>query len=418
VITRTIPLLLAVSAGACLAQEGGGDTFDRMIEHYQGLAGCTLRMGVEMRSDDPRMTDSLKSMGQATRGYAVKPNRFAFWDEQETSPDMGMATPEFHGDGEQVISALTAKGMYSIDPAPETFAGFVERAKGERAESWQMLPGSIFVFALMSPEPRDALGEFVKDVEYKGVQGDGAYHVLSATQVDSQGGTLPLELHVSASGAPWLLAVKPDLRGQGAPSSFELVLTFEDWQETDAAPPEGVITPRTEWKKVEHLAEAVMAAPAPDEAPAGQAAAPGEGERAPAFVLDTVGGGTFRLADHKGKVVVLDFWATWCPPCVRGMPTMIKVTGEYAEKGVVFAGVNFAEQPGKVAEFMEERGWEFTSPLDADGQVAESYGVGGIPHSVIIDKKGMIRHVHVGFGGPEETEARLRAELDALIAEQ
>jgi thiol-disulfide isomerase/thioredoxin len=225
-------------------------------------------------------------------------------------------------------------------------------------------------------------------------------------------------MRIKAEGEPWLVSVKPDLSGSGAPAGFEVMMTFRDWAPAAEAPEGGEITPQEGWEKVDDLADAVMTKmrgpAAPEEEAAG--AGPMANTAAPAFTLPLLGGSQFSLAEHKGKVVMLDFWATWCGPCIRALPTVTKVTGEYAPKGVVFAAVNLQEDADKVSGFMENKSWDFTVALDSDGSVADQFGVSAIPHSVIIDKKGVIRYVHVGFD-PRTGEEELRKELEALLAE-
>jgi peroxiredoxin len=160
---------------------------------------------------------------------------------------------------------------------------------------------------------------------------------------------------------------------------------------------------------------------APD---AEQAGAPGgaagggadglKGKPAPDFTLQTLTGDKVRLADLKGKVVVLDFWATWCGPCVQALPHMIEVTKARAEKGVVFIAVNQQEGADEIKAFLKSKNLETTVALDAEGQAAKLYQVRGIPQSVIIDKAGNIAEIHVGFS-PVMKELLAR-ELDELLA--
>jgi thiol-disulfide isomerase/thioredoxin len=140
-----------------------------------------------------------------------------------------------------------------------------------------------------------------------------------------------------------------------------------------------------------------------------------KGKPAPAFTLDLAGGGTFDLAQQKGKnVVILDFWASWCGPCRQAMPIYAKVASEYKDKGVVFYGVNIAESPETIKKFLEQTKLEIAVAMDAEGKVAGQYQAASIPMSVIIDKTGVVQVVHVGLAPNLETE--LRAELDAILA--
>jgi thiol-disulfide isomerase/thioredoxin len=431
VITRFCIVALAASAGACLAQDADSKSLDRMIEHYQQLGGCSVSLGISIHTDDPMMAAMVASMNQSSPGYAVKPNLFAFWSEAAQSGDpmgMQMPKPSIQSDGERVTSAIDALGVYSVSDAPSTFDDMLADPQSGLSQGWQMIPGANFLFALMADDPHEALAGQLADIEYAGLvgEGEGAYHAY--TTIDTEEGT-SLEMRISAVGEPWLIGFKPDLSGSGAPEGLEMLLTFKDWAPITEAMSEGVVTINDEWDQVDDLGAALFdsmnggapdGAGAPDNGPeitdgGGPA---GEGDVAPVFTLPRLGSDAgFSLADHKGKVVVLDFWATWCGPCIRGLPVVSGVTASYADKGVVFAAVDLQEDPEHVADFMNKKDWDFDVALDADGAVAGLFGVSGIPHSVVIDKKGVIRHVHIGFGGAAQYEKQLREELEALIAE-
>jgi thiol-disulfide isomerase/thioredoxin len=138
------------------------------------------------------------------------------------------------------------------------------------------------------------------------------------------------------------------------------------------------------------------------------------GKPAPALTLPLLGEGKVDLASHKGKdVVVLDFWATWCGPCVQGLPILAKVIDAYRGKGVVFYAVNQREDEATIRAFLKQKKLELTVPLDRDGKIGDAYGVEGIPQTVIIDKQGVVQAVHVGFS--PDLKQRLTRELDALL---
>ncbi len=115
------------------------------------------------------------------------------------------------------------------------------------------------------------------------------------------------------------------------------------------------------------------------------------------FVLATLGGGERALADYRGKVVFLNFWATWCVPCREEMPSMQVLYDELSDEGLEIIAVNLLEAEEMVSAFVEEN--EFTYPimLDRDGRVSLRYSVRAIPTSYILDRDGSVIGVRAGF---------------------
>ena len=165
--------------------------------------------------------------------------------------------------------------------------------------------------------------------------------------------------------------------------------------------------------------ENIFSLPAPDgfetiayEPPADQRRAqqPPEPEinvPAPDFTLQDPHGNSHTLSAYRGNVVVLDFWATWCGPCLAVMPDINAIHKAYEGKGVIVAGVN-AWENGDPAALMKARNWEYLLLLNGD-QVATQYQVSGIPTLVVIDQEGQIAARHVG------ASANLKADLSKTI---
>jgi thiol-disulfide isomerase/thioredoxin len=418
---------LALSAGACFAQQADEKAIERMYEHYQSLQGVSVNLGVQVKTDDPMMAAFVESMNRKSPGYAVKPNLFAFWESDQPAAEgiPMMPTPLIYSDGKTVTSAVPSLESYATDDAEKDFAVLLEDTAAGMRQGWQLVPGGNFVLALMAPDPKAAFESQLQDIRYDGVfgEGDKAYHAY--TTMDPEEGT-EMQMRIAATGEPWLVGFRPDLSGSGTPAGFEVLLAFSDWTPLTGAPADGKITIQDDWEEVEMISEAIMQGMQGGQGgQGGMEAEPememtgaGEGSEAPTFSLPMLQSeGEFSLASHRGKVVVLDFWATWCPPCVKGLPVVSSVTADLADKGVVFAAVNLREDTETISAFMDKKGWDFAVPLDSKGDIANQYGVTGIPHSVIIDKKGIVRHVHIGFGDAAETEKQLRRELEALIAE-
>ena len=121
------------------------------------------------------------------------------------------------------------------------------------------------------------------------------------------------------------------------------------------------------------------------------------GEPAAGFELQTPEGETFRLNDQRGKVVVLDFWATWCGPCVAAMPKLQQLHDQFAERDVLVVGVNQQESAEEVTKFTSKKGFTFAQVLDDDGSVGDRFSVTGIPRTVVIDPQGIIQAIHSGY---------------------
>lgn len=136
------------------------------------------------------------------------------------------------------------------------------------------------------------------------------------------------------------------------------------------------------------------------------------GEGAPEFSLALIGGGSIDSRDLRGRVVMLDFWASWCPPCREEAPVLAQVYGEYHDRGVEFVGVNLWDNAGDADVFVQQQGHEYPNGVDEGGRIAISYGVRGIPEKFFIDREGRIVRK---FSGPM-TADRLRLILESLLA--
>ncbi len=141
------------------------------------------------------------------------------------------------------------------------------------------------------------------------------------------------------------------------------------------------------------------------------------GRKAPAFTLPLVEGGSFDLGKHLGKdVVLLDFWASWCPPCREALPKVSVAAAKHADRGVVFCAVNVGESREEAGGYVKRAGLDIPVGLDTDGAVAEAYGVDGIPQTVIIGRNGVIEAVHVGYSS--QMGKQLDKELEGLLRAQ
>ena len=140
--------------------------------------------------------------------------------------------------------------------------------------------------------------------------------------------------------------------------------------------------------------------------------APAVGYPAPDFTLPTLTGETVRLSDYRGRPVVVNFWATWCPPCRAEIPHFQSASRRYNGR-VVFLGVDDAEPATVVAPFAADMGITYPVPLDMESVVSRLYRVNSLPSTFFVDARGVVRHVQFGL----VTEAVLEEQIQRLLAE-
>lgn len=121
-----------------------------------------------------------------------------------------------------------------------------------------------------------------------------------------------------------------------------------------------------------------------------------EGESAPDFTLEDLDGNQVSLGDLQGKVVFLNFWATWCPPCRAEMPDMEELHQNFKDQDVAILSINVGEEAGVVRDFVEQADYSWTFLLDEDRGVSFEYEIELLPTSFFLDTEGIIRVVKVG----------------------
>ncbi|OGI39022.1 MAG: thiol:disulfide interchange protein [Candidatus Muproteobacteria bacterium RBG_16_62_13] len=133
---------------------------------------------------------------------------------------------------------------------------------------------------------------------------------------------------------------------------------------------------------------------------------------APDFTIAT-DQGPLRLASLRGKVVYLDYWASWCEPCRQSFPWMNEMQARYGEKGLVVVAVNLDKDAAEARRFLASFPARFTVAFDPDGKTARRLALKGMPSSFLIDRQGQIVGTHVGFreAGKGKIENEIRAQL-------
>ena len=138
---------------------------------------------------------------------------------------------------------------------------------------------------------------------------------------------------------------------------------------------------------------------------------------APSFTLQDLKGNQVSLSDFKGKVVVLDFWATWCPPCVKEIPHFIELYEQYKDRGFAMVGISLDRQGVSVVKSFAQK-YRVNYPiLMTDGQVQKAYGgIPSIPTTFVIDSAGNIRQKYIGYRDKAVFEADIKALLEEAKA--
>ncbi len=346
-----------------------------------------------------------------TMAYAVSFKMGEEEGEQATKYLVAMAGPNkfsvvdpdgpffIKSDGEDMMTRFQDK--FVVEAAPASIADVLQNqvlgmlASGDARTA-------LYLLTPESAEPM--LGN--AELAYEGEQKlDGkSVDVVSLTLRDR-----PWKLYVSTGDAPTLVRAEPDMSKRisaaqrNAGLEVTAALNFSDWK-FDAP-----MTQQAFQLSIPKKAEFVESLFGGQDAPH-----PLLGEESPVFTLATDGGEEVNLKDLVGeKIIILDFWATWCGPCVRAFPALTTVADDFKDQGVVFFAVNQQEDEEKVAAFLEDKDYSLNVLYDTEGEVGQAFKVSGIPQSVVIGKDGKVQVVHVGFS--PDLEKKLTAELTSLI---
>ena len=307
--------------------------------------------------------------------------------------------------GKVTLTHVLPLKKYVIEESENGFASFADSGLSQAVATGF---GSV-ALSLLHTEGGEIMIDQVKASEYLGTEELNevtAHHCKYTLE-----GDLDVHIWYSSDEEPRPLKVKPDLKFDNF--QYNLSINFDNWStepldatEFEISKPEGsthVIAFQDHGNNGAH---------------------PMLGEEAPKLVLNNLAGEPVDLADHIGKdVVLLDFWATWCPPCVAAMPVIDKVAESFADRGVVFYAANQQESVEEINKFFASKEIEAPVLLD-EGPLSEALKVTGLPTTIMIGKQGKVQVVHVGIDVENPTsmeealklfEAKLTEELEALV---
>lgn len=392
----TLPVLPA--SGAPSADE----VLKKVSAFYASQPAFSVRVESRVRTVEAGK-DVSNSM--LTEIQTEKPNRLRIVSQHEGKVGTMVVSP-----GEKMFLFVASENVYGEMPAFADFTAFAENPLSKLLGGGPL--GGTMLLALLDPDPAVRLKEGVSAMTYLGrsqVHGATA-DLLEFTerglkwQVAFDVGERPLLRHVSINLTEMMR------EKQGSPTAAAIVSqSFSEWKFDKPAADAFVFVAPAGARESKNLLLELMAAGEKESSPL-------IGKAAPPVKLPQLDGGTFDLAQHKGKdIVLLDFWATWCGPCVAEMPVLAKVADEYRSRGVILRAINLQEEPAKVKQFLAEQKLDVTVVLDANGKVSAPYDPSGIPLLVVIDKQGIVRKVHRGFN-PMIADI-LKMELDNLLGQ-
>ncbi len=404
VLVTALSLVLAANI-VCAGDDSGREILEDAVDHYANLGAYAAKMEINLK-----LPEELAAMAGGMKpshyeAVTAGDGRVAF------RPQGGMINDPFVQSADQWFVEISFMKAYVLmDAVP------MDQLLAEEGDGGIPVPGCAEFLRL--GRKQDESGSFLAAESITDAGSEEVGGVM-CRHLELSGAGIEGEVWVTEGATPWIARILMDPPappvGENAGMMImpALEITYSDW---DGGPDlEGafVIEINEDFTKRDSM-------PSNEEIAGGGGHGPdGDhdsiGEPAPALSLATLDGGRMSIAELKGQVVVLDFWAVWCKPCLMALPGVIEVTSELADKGVAFYAVNQLDSKDKISSLLKEKGWALPVALDTDGSAGQAFGVSGIPHTVIIDRDGVIRHVHSGFF--PGMEKQLKTEVEALLAE-
>jgi len=355
------------------------------LESFSVVAVHTMEMQQE--------TEEGQSYSDERRIVIEQPNRLAV----TTSDDRG---GKLVCDGQQLLAYMPSLNRYLLADAPETIAEVMQQ------EASLLLGAGRTVVQLAAGDSYDQFTKSATKVELLEPEQVGD---VDCDRIEMSQKNATIILWIEQGERPLLRKMQWEIHLETPGVDSEMptqVVTFSNWEV------ERPIDGETFAIKVPENAEQVdtlMMQGSKDEGPH-----PLVGAEAPDCELPLLDGGSQKLAElEEKKVVVLDFWALWCGPCVVALPSIDKVAAKFADQDVAFFAVNLGDEPEDIREFLEKHELKLPISLDSKSELSGLFQADSIPMTVIIDKQGVVQVVHIGFGS--SLEKTLSDEIEAVL---
>jgi thiol-disulfide isomerase/thioredoxin/outer membrane lipoprotein-sorting protein len=371
---------------------------ERMAAAYTRLKSLELAGTLTLIVDD----EHEKRTHQASfTGIFAAPNRFRHQAEHQ---------PLIISNGTRVHGYIPRRNLFTVADAPPGRAMLSRYSRDIN----QILPEQNLSLVLaISSDPVTELREAAVEITRAPDQpiGQAVYPALKMSFADKTSFTLLVDPHTNLLRQV-IADYTPTLHRQGRPDVRSATYTVDY---TTVKPDPAIADDAFAWAPPSGARD-IVAAAAGELLEGDESASPLIGLPAPDFTLQDMEGNNITLSELRGNVILLDFWATWCGPCIAAMPHIDKLHQDYKDQPVRILAINQREEREKVEPFLRTRKLTLPVLLDTSGDVGKAYGVRGIPTTVIIGRDGTILNVKTGFapGG----EQALKQLLEDALGEQ
>jgi thiol-disulfide isomerase/thioredoxin len=371
---------------------------DKMSAAYRALEGLSVAGNLTGTFD----VGGLKANKNATFvGKYRSPNQFRHEinDQDRNDEDITIGST-----GQQIYVYLPERRLYRANQTPERRLKTGELPQAVPAILSQSDPSLLLAIV---DDPADALTMGATKVSKSEQDIDGVAH--PALVVNREGEDITVALHPETHLVRRVtIDLKRGLQKDAAGQVNTAMLTCDY---TESKPNAQIEVSQFAWSPPEGATD-IAAMQAGGDEPAMDLV----GKAAPDFVLKDIDGKDVAMSSLKGSVVLLDFWATWCGPCVQSLPKIAEIGREQGPKGVKVYAVNLREGEAEVKQFLSRNDLTgLTVLLDKDGSTGEKYKADAIPQTVVVGKDGVVKKVIIGAG--PASEQALRAAIQSALSE-